>query len=71
MVFIVLMYYFHDFVHGSRRVAFFYEVLCETGGSTEVAPCCHVFFIAGGELPTCLSDVRFVAVGASQFVYPR
>jgi hypothetical protein len=46
-------------------------VLCETGGSTEVAPCCHVFFIAGGELSSCLSDVRFVAVGASQFVYPR
>ena len=34
-------------------------------------PCCHVFFIAGGELSHCLSDVRFVAVGASQFVYPR
>jgi len=52
-------------------VAFFYEVLCETGGGTEVVPCCHVFFIAGGELSSCLSDVRFVAVRASQFVYPR
>ena len=35
----------------------FYEVLCEAGGSAEVAPCCHVFFIAGGELSTCLSDM--------------
>ena len=52
-------------------MAFFYEVLCETRGSTEVVPCCCVFFIAGGELSTCLSDVCFVAVGASQFVYPR
>ena len=50
---------------------FFNEVLCETGNGTEVVPCCHVFFTAGGELSSFLSDVRFVAVGASQFVYPR
>ena len=51
-------------------MAFIYEVLCETVGGTEVVPCCHVFFIAGGELSTCLSDVCFVAVGARQSVYP-
>ena len=31
---------------------------------------CHVFFVAGGELSSCLSDVGFAAVRASQFVYP-
>ena len=63
------VYYFHDLIHGFRRMGYFYEVLCEAGGSAEVAPCCHVFFIAGGELSTCLSDICFVTVGASQFVY--
>ena len=48
-------------------MGFFYEVLCEAGGSAEVAPCCHVFFIVGGELAACLSDICFVTVGTSQF----
>ena len=50
-------------------MGFFYEVLCEAGGSAEVVPCCHVFIIAGGELASCLSDICFVTVGASQIVY--
>jgi len=49
-------------------MGFFYEVY-ETGTSAEVAPCCHVFFIAGAELASFLSDICFVTVGVSQFVY--
>ena len=40
-------------------------VLCKIGGGAVVAPCCLVFFVAGGELSSCLSDIRFVAVRAS------
>jgi len=46
-------------------MGFFYKVLCKIGGSAVVAPCCHVFFVAGGELSSCLSDIRFVAVRES------
>jgi len=31
-------------------MGFFYKVLCKIGGSDVVAPCCLVFFVAGGEL---------------------
>ena len=51
-------------------MAFFYEVLCETGGGTEVAPCYHVFFIAGGELTSCLSDVRLWQSGQVSLYTP-
>ena len=59
------VYYFHDLVHGAKRMGIFYKVLYKTGGSAVVAPCCHVFFVAGGELSSCLSDIHFVTVRAS------
>ena len=43
----------------------FYRVLCKIEGSASVVPCCLVFFVAGGELSTCLSDIHFVAIRAS------
>ena len=61
----VVVYYFHDLVHGAKCVGFFYKVLCKIGGGAVVAPCCLVFFGAGGELSSCLSNIRFVAVRAS------
>jgi len=45
-------------------MGFFYQVLCKIGGSAVVAPCCLVFFVVGGELSSCLSDICFVAVRA-------
>jgi hypothetical protein len=35
-----------------------------------VAPCCLVFFVAGGELSSCLSDIHFVAVGQVSLFTP-
>ena len=46
-------------------MGFFYKMLCKIGGCAVVAPCCLVFFVAGGELSSRLSDIRFVAVRAS------
>jgi len=63
--FFVAVYYFHHLVHGAKRMGFFYQVFCKIGGIAVVAPCCLVFYLAGGELSTCLSDIRFVAVRAS------
>jgi len=63
--FFVAVYYFHHLVRGAKRMGFFYQVFCKIGDIAVVAPCCLVFFVAGGELATCLSDIRFVAVRAS------
>ena len=38
-------------------MGFLYKVLCRIGGGAVVVPCCHVFFVVGGELSSCLSDI--------------
>jgi len=64
----VAVYYFHDLFMGpdewaSMRCCVKLEVVLRLRHG------CHVFFIAGGELSACLSDICFVTDGASQFVY--
>jgi len=44
---------------------FFYQVFRKIEGVAVFVPGCLVFFVAGGELSSCLSDIRLVAVGAS------
>jgi len=58
--FFVVLYYLHDLVHGAKWVSFFCEVLCKIKirGLAVVAPCCLMFFVAGGELSSCLSHIR-------------
>jgi len=63
--FFVAVYYIHGLVNGAKRVGFFYQVFCKIGGIAVVPPCCLVLFVAGAKLPTCLSDIRFVAFRAS------
>ena len=48
-------------------MGFFCEVLREVGCGAVVVPCCFVFFVVGGELSSCLSHIRFVAVWADWF----
>ena len=38
-------------------MGFLYQVFSKVGGIAVVAPCCLVFFVTSGELPTCLSDM--------------
>ena len=52
-------------------MGFFDQVLCKTGGTAVVAKRCLMFFVPCGELSSCLSDIRLVAIRASQFVYTR
>jgi len=61
----VAVYNFHDLVNGLKRMGFLYQVFSKIGGIAVFAPCCLVFFVASGELSSCLSDIPFVAVRAS------
>jgi len=69
--FFMAVYCFHDLVHGAKGVGLLYQVFSKIGGIAVVAPCCLVFVVASGELSSCLSDIRLVAVGASKLVYTR
>jgi len=51
-------------MHVSEGVGFIVEMFCETGSVTVASEGFFVFFESGGELPTSLSDVRSVTVGA-------
>jgi len=49
-------------------MSFFYKMLCKIGGSAVVAPCCHLFFVAGGELfPVCPIYVLWQSVQVSLY----
>ena len=58
------MQYLHDVVHVSEGVGFVVEMFRETRSITVASEGVFVLFETGGELPTSLSDVRSVAVGA-------
>jgi hypothetical protein len=45
------------------------EVFGKFGGATVFVPGGLVLSVTGGELSPCLSDIRLVAVRASEFVY--
>jgi hypothetical protein len=47
------------------------EVFSKAGIVTIVEEGRFVFFVSYGELAAGLSDIRLVAIGANQLVYPR
>ena len=51
-------------MHVSEGVGFLVEVFREAGSMTVASEDFFVFFELGGELPTSLSDVRSVTIGA-------
>jgi len=51
-------------MHVSEGVGFLVKVFREAGSMTVASEGFFVFFESGGELPTSLSDVRPVTVGA-------
>jgi hypothetical protein len=52
-------------------MGFFREVFSKTGIITVVEEGRLVFFVSYVELSAGLTDIRLVAIGANQLVYPR
>jgi hypothetical protein len=65
----VAVCYLHVIVYGAKWEGFFGQMFCKTGGIAVVAKRCLEFFVPCGELSACLSDIRLVAIRASQFIY--
>jgi len=57
-------------MHVSEGVGFLIKVFRKAGIMRMATEGFFVFLEPGGKLPTSLSDVRLVTVGASELVYP-
>ena len=62
---------FHDFFHGAKRVCFLREVFGKVGGAIVIVPGIFVLSVSFGKLSTCLSNIRLLAVRASEFIHSR
>jgi hypothetical protein len=58
----------HDLRHGAEGVCGVIEVFCEATILIVVAKGSLVFFIPYEELPSSLSYIRLIAIGAGEFV---
>jgi hypothetical protein len=61
----------HDLSHGAKGVCGVVEVFCEAIILIVVAKGSPVFFMPYRELPSSLSYIRLIAIGAGEFVGTR